>query len=143
MLEAVLRHLKNWFIVPEGIHAGTFAVEGGSIALPFLSEGQYYRVIGSIHNDGLHQYGSGEQMTNETFEGTIWALAVPSSVVSLADEIKVWEDKHGAEAMGPYQSESFAGYSYTKATDAKSGGGVTWDSAFRSRLNPYRRLREV
>lgn len=143
MLEAVLRHLKNWFIVPEGIHAGTFAVEGGSIALPFLSEGQYYRVIGSIHNDGLHQYGTGEQMTNETFEGTIWALAVPSAVVSLADEIKAWNEKYGKVVTGPYLSESFAGYSYTRATDEKSGGPVTWEGVFRARLNQYRRLREI
>lgn len=33
MLEQVLRHLNNWFLVE--IHEGTFAVENGSIALPF------------------------------------------------------------------------------------------------------------
>ena len=34
MLEQVLRHLNNWFLVD--IHEGEFAVENGSIALPFL-----------------------------------------------------------------------------------------------------------
>ena len=143
MLEAVLRHLKNWFIVPNGIHTGTFVVEDGSVVLPFLSNGQYYRIIGSVFNDGLHQYGADEGLKDETFEGTIWALAVPASILAIAKEVKAWEDKHGAEATGPYQSESFGGYSYTKATDANSGGAVTWESAFRARLNPYRRFREV
>lgn len=142
MLEAVLRHLKNWFLVSDGIHTGTFVVEGGSIALPFLSEGQYYRVIGSLFNDGLHKYGDGTQMTAETFEGTVWALAVPAAVVELAGEIKTWSDKYGARSASPLQSESFENYSYTKATD-QNGCAVTWESAFRGRLNPWRKVREV
>ena len=32
MLEDILRHLNNWFLVE--IHEGTFTVENGSIALP-------------------------------------------------------------------------------------------------------------
>ena len=142
MLEAVLRHIKNWFVVPDGIHHGTFVVEGGSIALPFLSNGQYYRVIGSLFNDGVHKYGDGDQMTNESFDGTIWALSVPAAIVELADEIKVWEDKNGNHAMSPFQSESFENYSYTKATD-KNGGAVTWESAFKKRLDPWRKARSV
>lgn len=54
MLEQVLRHLNNWFLVE--IHEGTFAVENGSIALPFLHPNQYFRICGSVFNDGLHQY---------------------------------------------------------------------------------------
>lgn len=54
MLEQVLRHLNNWFLVE--IHEGTFAVENGSIALPFLLTNQYFRICGSVFNDGLHQY---------------------------------------------------------------------------------------
>ena len=52
MLEQVLRHLNNWFLVE--IHEGTFAVENGSIALPFLLTNQYFRICGSVFNDGLH-----------------------------------------------------------------------------------------
>lgn len=142
MLEAVLRHLKNWFRVPDGIHYGTFVVEGGSIALPFLSNGQYYRVVGSLFNDGLHKYGDEAQMTNETFRGAVWALAVPDAVVELAEEIEAWNKKNGEKSASPFQSESFENYSYTKATD-KDGGAVTWESAFRGRLNPWRKVREV
>lgn len=142
MLEAVLRHIKNWFVVPNGIHHGAFVVEGGSIALPFLSEGQYYRVIGSLFNDGLHKYGDSKQMTNESFDGTIWALSIPAAVVEIADEVKAWEDKNGNHALSPFQSESFENYSYTKAAD-KNGGSVTWESAFKKRLDPWRKARSV
>ena len=51
MLEQVLRHLNNWFLVE--IREGTFTVENGSIALPFLLTNQYFRICGSVFNDGL------------------------------------------------------------------------------------------
>lgn len=143
MLESVLRHLKNWFLVPDGIHHGTFVVKEGRIALPFLHEGQYYRIIGSVFNDGLHKYGAESFEKEETFVGTVWALAIPKAVEDIATEIGAWNEKNGTTALGPYQSESFGGYSYTKATDNINGGAVTWEGAFRSRLNPFRKVREV
>ena len=139
MLEQVLMHLNNWFLVPGGIHEDAYTIKDGSIALPFLQNGQYFRICGSVFNDGLHRYPAAD-LTDEAFEGTVWALAVPQAVASLADEIDAWETKNGAAAVGPYQSESFGGYSYTKATDTHTGGAVTWQSAFRSRLNNYRKL---
>ena len=139
MLEQVLMHLNNWFLVPGGIHEDAYTIKDGSIALPFLQNGQYFRICGSVFNDGLHRYPAAD-LTDEAFEGTVWALAVPQAVASLADEIDAWETKNGAAAVGPYQSESFGGYSYTKATDTHTGGAVTWQSAFRSCLNAWRKL---
>jgi hypothetical protein len=137
MLEQVLRYLNNWFIVPGGVHEGTFTIEDGGIALPFLVEGQYYRVLGSMFNDGLHQYGDND-LTAETFEGSIWALAVPHAVVTLADEMAEWETKNEA---GIYQSESFGGYSYSLATGA-NGGAVTVFDRYADKLSPYKKMRE-
>lgn len=139
MLEQVLMHLNDWFLVPGGIHEDAYTIKDGSIALPFLQNGQYFRICGSVFNDGLHRYPAAD-LTDEAFEGTVWALAVPQAVASLADEIDAWETKNGAAAVGPYQSESFGGYSYTKATDAQTGGAVTWQSAFRPRLNQWRKI---
>ena len=139
MLEQVLMHLKNWFLVPGGIHEGTYTIEDGGIALPFLANGQYFRICGSVFNDGLHQYPASD-LKAETFEGTVWALAVPQAVIELASEIEAWQTKNGEAASGIYQSESFGGYSYSKATDSESGGAVTWQSAFRSRMNAWRKL---
>ena len=145
MLEQVLTHLKNWFIVPDGIHHGTFRVEGGGISLPYLRDGKYFRILGSVFNDGLHQYGpSMEMLTDEEFDGTIWALAVPRAVIELAGEISTWQAKYGAVMDSPYTSESFGGYSYTKSSGAgDSAGSGGWQSAFRARLNPYRKLRGI
>ncbi|MCI8857676.1 MAG: hypothetical protein HFH26_14205 [Clostridiaceae bacterium] len=143
MLEQVLTHLKNWFIVPGGVHSGTFTVEDGGISLPFLREGQYFRILGSVWNDGLYQYGPAmEALTDETFDGAVWALAVPRAVIDLSAEISAWQTKYGERVSSPYTSESFAGYSYTKpgGSDGSTGG---WQTAFRLRLNPYRKLREI
>ena len=139
MLEQVLMHLNNWFLVPGGIHEGTYTIEDGGIALPFLANGQYFRIFGSVFNDGLHQYPASD-LKAETFEGTVWALAVPQAVIDLATEIEAWQKKNGDASVSPYQSESFGGYSYSKATDSASGGAVTWQSAFSSRLNAWRKL---
>ena len=139
MLEQVLMHLKNWFLVPGGIHEGTYTIEDGGITLPFLANGQYFRICGSVFNDGLHQYPASD-LKAETFDGNVWALAVPQSVIDLALEIEEWQKKNGDASVSPYQSESFGGYSYSKATDSASGGALTWQSAFRSRLNAWRKL---
>ena len=139
MLEQVLMHLKNWFLVPGGIHEGTYTIEDGGITLPFLENGQYFRICGSVFNDGLHQYPATD-LKEETFDGTVWALAVPQAVIDLSTEIESWQTKNGDASVSPYQSESFGGYQYSKATDSASGGAVTWQSAFRSRMNAWRKL---
>ena len=141
MLEQVLRHLNNWFLVE--IHEGTFTVENGSITLPFLLTNQYFRVVGSVFNDGLHQYPSTD-LTDETFTGTVWALAVPKAVIDLSVEIEAWQEKNGEAVASPYQSESFGGYSYTKRSAGNDSGTLNgWQDAFRSRLNDWRKLKGV
>lgn len=137
MLENVLRHIRNWFV--QDVYTGTFSIEGGSLTLPSLVEGQYVRIQGSAINDGVYQHQK-EELANETFDGEVWALSVPRALLGLVTEIEAWQEKNGEAATGPYQSESFAGYSYTKATDSATGGAVTWEIVFRSRLNPWRKL---
>lgn len=143
MLEEVLRHVHNWFQV--GIFPGTYTIQDGGITLPFIREGQYFRIVGSVFNDGLHRYGPEmELLQDETFGGAVWALAIPKAVVDLADEIATWQEKYGAVIESPYLSESFGGYSYSKASGAgDSTGSGGWQAAFRARLNPYRKLREI
>lgn len=139
MLEQILMHLNNWFVVPDGIHEGTFEIKDGGISLPFLKNGQYFRICGSVFNDGLHQYQY-TTFKDEFFSGEVWALAIPKSIILLSEEISEWQEKNGESSVSTYQSESFGGYSYSKATDSKTGGAVTWQSAFRNRLNAWRKL---
>lgn len=139
MLEQVLRHLHNWFVVPGGIHEGTFEIKDGSISLPFLSSGQFFRICGSVFNDGLYQHPDAS-FRDEVFTGEVWVLAIPTSVMFLVNEIEEWQEKNGDIAASPYTSESFGGYSYSKGKDTQTGEPVTWQSVFRSRLNAWRKL---
>ena len=138
MLEQILTHLNNWFLVPEGVHEDTYEIKDGGIVLPFLVDGQYFRICGSVFNDGLHQYPA-EDLTDEVFAGTVWVLAIPKQVISLADEITEWAAKNQPSA---YTSESFGGYSYSKATGS-NGAPMSWQDVFKMRLNPYRKIRET
>lgn len=141
MLEQVLKEIHNWFqreIVP-----GCYTIQDGHITLPFLHPGQYFRIVGSVFNDGLHQYGPEmADLQDESFQGSVWALAVPKAVIDLAEEIAAWQEKYKDTVDSPYTSESFGGYSYSKSSGA-DGSSSGWQTAFRARLNPYRKLREI
>lgn len=136
MLETVLAELNNWFDVDSA--AGTFAVEGGRIDLPhgFLGYGQYYRVEGSVFNDGLHM--DDDHLTDETFDGVVTALAIPNAVIDLAREIEQWRAENDSAARSPYASQSDQGTSVTVATGASVR--FTWRDAFRGELRRWRKL---
>ena len=136
MLTDLCQELHNWFELEK--HPGEYTIEEGVLSASFLQEGQYFRIIGSVFNDGVWQYGV-DQLTDETFDGSVWALGIPKAVVELDQEITAWQTKYGEAAIGPYSSESFGGYSYTKATSS-SGGGITWQEAFKLRLNRWRKM---
>lgn len=138
MLTELCAELRNYFLVPGGIHTGSFKISGGSIApLDFLQDGQYFRIVGSVFNDGVHQYPA-IGLIDEEFAGAVWAMAVPPCVVALADEIDAF-CRSDAAKVTPYASESFGGYSYTRATGA-DGLPLRWQSVFSKQLNKYRRM---
>ena len=157
MLEQLCAHIHNYFERHPVSHnrivfPGTYTIENGSISLPFLS-GQKFRIRGSALNDGVYTYGStikdddgskAVTLADETFNGEIWAMYPPKAVLQLAAEISDWISKYGAAANSPYQSESFGGYSYTKASGAaNTGGGAstgTWQGVFSARLNEWRKV---
>lgn len=147
MLTELCKELNNWFDVKRIF--GRFEIVSGSIDLSnHLQNGQYFRIVGSIFNDGVYQYPA-TGLTDEIFDGAVWAMAVPPSVVALADEISDWKSKYGgvdSVAMSPFQSESFGGYSYTKKSGSgSSSGGAdnsgTWQGAFANKLNLWRKIR--
>ena len=138
MLAEICAELRNYFEAPNGRHFGKFEISGGSIApLDFLQDGQYFRIVGSVFNDGVYQYPA-TSLTDEVFEGAVWAMAVPPTLIALSAEIEEYNNSDAGKAS-PYTSESFGGYSYTKATDA-SGAPISWKKAFASRLNRWRKL---
>ena len=79
MLERILDHLHNYFVVSGGVHAGEYVINSSALDVDFLQSGQYYRIVGSVFNDGVHKYGDiDEHLIDERFVGEIWAMA-PSS----------------------------------------------------------------
>lgn len=137
MLTELCAELRNYFVVK--IHEGRFTIDGGKIApLDFIQENQYFRIVGSVFNDGVYKNTTDLKLTDEIFSGSVWAMAVPPSVVALAEEIKKYNDSDEAKPSA-YTSESFGGYSYSKATD-ENGSPIGWQKVFASRLNKYRRI---
>ena len=149
MIGEICAHLHNYFTARDDMHSGTFTVSGGRLTLPFLREGQYYRIIGSVFNDGIHVYGEmTERLLDECFSGAVWAMKIPADFLALVNEIEEWQEKNGAVASSPYTFESFGGYMYSKAggkggnREGSGSGGydTSWKTAFRGRLNTWRKL---
>lgn len=140
MLTELCQELHNWFEREK--RSGSFRIVDGMLEADFLLPGQYFRVMGSIFNDGVHQYGISE-MNDEDFTGSVWALAIPAAVINLAQEIQEWRSKYeeaGSSAMSPFTSESFGGYSYSKGSGSAAGSAVSWRNAFAPRLSAWRKL---
>lgn len=142
MLEQILMQLHNWFCVQDGIHAGEYTIEDGHITLPFLLQGQHFRIMGSLFNDGLHRYGPEmEALTDETFTGSVWALAIPKAVENAAAEAEAWLEKNAKAVDGLFSSESFGGYSYAKdttTTDSVATHGIP--AHIWSKVKQYKKL---
>lgn len=145
MLSEICQELKNWFDLER--HFGEFAIENGKLSVSFLQNGQYFRIVGSVFNDGVYEYPA-SGLYDEVFDGAIWAMAVPPEVIALAAEIEAWKDKYqsiDSPAMSPYNSESFGGYSYSKSGGTSAGQSTnpsgTWQGQFYSSLNKWRKIR--
>lgn len=152
MLTEICAYLKNYFDFNMPKYYGRFIVNDGIIVsdtgedMGILS-GQYFRIIGSVFNDGVYTQHD-ERLTNETFDGAVWLMAIPQSLVALASEIELWQNKYGgvqSPSMSPYNSESFAGYSYSKSSGAGAGatartGATGWQSAYADRLIRWKKI---
>ena len=149
MLQQLCEHIHNYFI--KDSYGGEYEIAGGAISLPFMLDGQRFLITGSALNDGVYTYHSNgikddddaaaAGLHDETFAGTICALAVPPAVIALSAEMKAWAVKNG-NVNSPYSSENVIGvYSYTKATGGSGAGGtVTVFDAFKDRLNRWRKV---
>lgn len=150
MLQQICEHIHNYFIKEAKV--GSYEIVDGMISLDFVKEGQRFWITNSDLNDGVYTYHESgitndddteaAGLTDETFAGTICALAVPPAVIALSAEINKWVDENGETVKTPYTSESVLGvYSYTKASGGTgAGGSVTWQDVFGSELNRWRKV---
>ena len=152
MLQKVCEYIHNYFI--KASERGTYEITNGMISLPFVKEGQRILIVGSDLNDGIYTYHAAGikddddaevvgLLHDETFAGTICALAVPPAVIALSGEIKAWVAKYGDVVNSPYSSENVIGvYSYTKESRNGSGeaSSTGWQEAFGNELNRWRKV---
>lgn len=140
MLEQILDFIHNYFV--KEIYRGSFKIESKILNVDFLKEGQYFKIIGSVFNDGVHLYSANLELVDEEFKGEVWAMAVPPAVIQLSNDINAYVEEYSEKLNSPYQSESFGGYSYSKASGTDSHGNElsSWQSKFASRLNHWRKI---
>ena len=155
MLTEICQYLHNWFNKkPDGTYYpqydGKFHISDGRITelSDQLAVNQHIRIMGSLFNDGVHKYGdTADALKDEVFNGAVWSMSIPPDFLALADEIAEWQAKYGGidgTATSPYVSESFGGYSYTKAGGGYSGSSqsvsASWRGIYADRLYPWRKL---
>ncbi|MBR4760775.1 MAG: hypothetical protein IK078_11605 [Lachnospiraceae bacterium] len=146
MLTEICAEIKNYFTYEEDKHFGDFAISDGSITPSLDLPTDYIRIVGSHKNDGVHKVSDHDLVDEGKFHGAIWIMSPPEAFLALANEITAWQAKYGgidSEAMSPFYSESFGGYSYQKSAGSVSGSGAAtdWQSVYGKRLNIYRRIR--
>lgn len=144
MLSELCRELRNWFDRDQPHLHGAFEISGGHIVDPdfveLIKPNQYFRITGSVFNDGVWKNDNKLALTDELFVGAVRLMAIPKEVLDLNDEIDAWITQYGASANSPFQSESFGGYSYTKASGGSGNSGSSWQSIFANRLNKWRKI---
>lgn len=145
MLSEICKELNNWFDKKRIF--GKFTISDGTLLNVDILEGQYFRIVGSVLNDGVYLYQGEHNITpplkDESFDGAVWLMAVPSDVLKLDGEITAWLEQYSNAVLSPYQSESFGGYSYTKASGASGSSnpnGASWQAIFGGRLNRWRKI---
>jgi hypothetical protein len=135
VIDAVMKHINNYFVVDS--HDVELNVVNGSADLPFLQEGQYYLIAGSVFNNGVHVYGNGGLTEETPVSVTVYSLAPPKAFLDVVDEITAYQEKN--QDVTGYTSESFGGYSYSKGTGT-NGAPIGWKEVFSSKLNDWRKL---
>lgn len=137
-LNKICREVKNWFETPSQ-RLATYAITGGNIAdLDFIKDGQYYRVIGSIFNDGVHRKGDVDDvLQDEIFRGVVVGMSVPPEVIALTEEVKAYIEDD-ANAPTAITSESVGGHSVSRAV--KDGVPILWTDIFSKSLAPWRKM---
>ena len=142
MLDELCAEIRNYFVQSESDkHAGTYTINGGTFSPPidFLKAGQYFRVVGSALNDGVYKNDGCGVLTDEEFDGAVWAMSVPPAVVALADRIKAYMDSDAARPTTGV-SESVGGDSYSKGQNGAGAANNSWQAVCADELRKWRRI---
>ena len=147
MIGEICAEIKNYFTYESDRHIGDWVISDGTISPALNIPTGYFRITGSRLNNGVHT--TSDTLKDEEFHGAIWVMSPPEDFLNLVAEITEWQTKNGSVDsinMSPFNSESFNNYSYNKGSGGSGNGSSsipTWKSQYASRLNLYRRIREL
>lgn len=140
ILTQICGELNNWFTDRNaGAAYGTYEIKNGTLPLDHITEGQCVRIVGSIFNDGVHMYPFYD-LQDETFTGAVMPMRIPPEVMQIAAEVQRIEAEGGNTSVSPYTSESFGGYSYTRATDSNGVPLSDMSLLVNQRLEKWRKM---
>lgn len=150
MLNEICAEIKNYFTYEGDMHIGDFTISDGALSPSFDFPTNYFRIVGSHKNDGVHLVSDHDLIDEDKFHGAVWLMSPPKDFLDLVSEIEAWQEKYGgvdSTNMSPFQSESFGGYSYSKGSTGSSTSGSssvpTWQSIYASKLKRFRRIRVI
>lgn len=141
MLTEICAYLKNYFDYER--HIGQIKITGGVITCngERIETGQHFALFRDRFVLGV--YKNTDPLEDKTFDGAVWLMDVPPGIIKADAWAEEWNTANGtAAANGPFQSESFGGYSYTRAAGNGSIGSSVFDqSQFKAMLAPYKKIR--
>ncbi len=150
LMTEICSNIRNYFAPASKkddltyIHHGDYTIKDGTISgTDFLLPNQYFRITGSVFNDGVYRNTPDDlkSLEDETFKGAVWEMNVPKSFIALCSEIQKFNAKVDELSLTDkgFSSESFGGYSYSLNSNAPAYM-LEWEKRIKSNLNSYRRL---
>lgn len=142
-LDELCAKINRWFDIDRQF--GTFEIKNGMLKnsnslLPLLKPGLHIRIMESNYNDGVYAFPV-DNLKDEVFDGAIWTLSIPYAFLLKADEIENWRETNKDTINSPFDSESFAGYSYSKNAAVNEAGNAAWEKHFERDLDRWRKAR--
>lgn len=142
-LEDYCAELNNYFIYDwdSDIYLDIYTISEGAITpLDFIETDQYFRIVGSVLNDGVYQNAGNLDLINEEFSGAVWAMYIPPRFLEIVDEADAYIASHPDSTI---TSESFGGYSYSKSSGNDGTLFSYLPKSISDKLNSYRKLRVI
>lgn len=167
-IESLCAEAHNYFETSKEIN--DYAIENGIISLPFLSENQFFRIVGSKFNDGIYIYSENFIIRDATWEDVLsdhpdWKALSEKDWGNIKHYALTDEEFHGgiwpmrmpraflslakevheynlseASKPSPYASENISGH-YSYTKGSPSDNA--WQNVFRSKLNRWRKVANI
>ena len=167
-IESVCGEIHNFFETSKEI--GDYTIDGGGLSLPFLSVGQFFRIIGSKFNDGVYIYSDeylirdaswddilndypnwmsvadkewGELKHTELIDESFHGAICPMAIPRAFLELTKEIDEYiGSDASkaSPYVSENIGGH--YSYTKAKPSDNA-WQNVFSAKLKRWRKVPNI